>query len=48
MPELAAPQKEGEGFTLSQCVLQFLGLTTGFVTMFLIAIYEHDLQRIFT
>lgn len=48
MPELKSPQSEGEGFKFSQLVLQFLGMTSGFATMLLIAVYEHDLQRMFT
>lgn len=48
MPELKSPQKEGEGFKLSQLILQFSGMSTGFFVMLLIALYEHDLERIFT
>lgn len=48
MPELTSPQKEGENFKLSQFFLQFLGMGTGFIVMLLIAVYEHDLERIFT
>lgn len=48
MPELKAPQNEGESFKLSQFLLQFLGMCSGFAVMLLIALYEHDLEKIFT
>jgi hypothetical protein len=47
MPELKS-KNEGESFKVSQFFLQFAGMCTGFATMLLIAIYEHDLERLFT
>lgn len=48
MPELSTAQSEGGSYTITQLVLQFLGMSSGFGTMLLIALYEHDLERIFT
>lgn len=48
MPELSNAQNEGGSYTISQLILQFLGMSSGFGTMFLIAMFEHDLERIFT
>jgi zinc transporter 10 len=47
VPELIAREPD-ESFKVSQFILQFAGMCTGFVAMLLIAIYEHDLERIFT
>ena len=47
MPELTSSHKE-ESCMLSECFLQFLGMFTGFGTMLLIAMYEHDLKQIFS
>lgn len=48
LPELLAPKSVEEGFQISQFILQLCGMLSGFATMWLIAIYEHDLERIFT
>lgn len=43
MPEITAAHKSLEEFAM-----QILGMTTGVLTMFLIAIYEDDLINIFS
>jgi solute carrier family 39 (zinc transporter), member 10 len=47
MPELTSSHGKEDSCMLTQCLLQFLGMTCGFSTMLLIAIYEHDLKEIF-
>jgi hypothetical protein len=48
MPELTSSHGKEESCMLYQCALQFLGMVCGFGTMWLIALYEHDLKQIFT
>ena len=48
MPELTSSHGKEESYMLSQCFLQFLGMSTGILLMFLIAVYESDLENIFT
>jgi len=47
MPELTSSHGKEESCMVTQIVLQFLGMSTGFLTMLLIAVYEHDLQKMF-
>lgn len=48
MPELTSSHGKEENCMLSQCFLQFMGMSTGILLMFLIAIYEKDLEEMFT
>ncbi|KAK0073466.1 hypothetical protein PV325_009691, partial [Microctonus aethiopoides] len=47
IPELSSGHSE-EGGSKWQCLLQALGLLTGLGIMLIIALYEHDLQHIFS
>lgn len=48
MPELTSSHGKEESCMLSQCFLQFIGMSTGIFLMFLIALYEDDLENLFT
>lgn len=47
MPELTSSHGKEESCMLSQCFLQFIGMSTGIILMFLIAIYEENLEKLF-
>lgn len=48
VPELKSTRSDETAYSGSQFILQFFGMLTGFLTMLLIALYEDDLEKIFS
>lgn len=46
VPELTSSHSK-EGGSLTQCILQFMGMITGVAIMLVIALYENDLKQLF-